>query len=111
MNKKKLISEMREIMEYNLVAHCSEHLGAWIGNIGKSATLCAEAALKHMPQWVKFAMPEYDGDYLCLIQRNNECGTTSTYQRVRECKMNKFVQNDLREEVIAWQCLPEPPKE
>lgn len=49
-------------------------------------------------------MPEYDGDYLCHIVRNNECGTISNYQEVVQCFCNNWITKD-RETVTHWKKL------
>ena len=34
--------------------------------------------------------PNFDGDYLCIISRLNECGTTKIFQKVVYLDMNKW---------------------
>jgi hypothetical protein len=52
--------------------------------------------------------PEYDGNYLCHIVRNNECGTFSKYQRVVELKFNVWRLTDEKERITHW-CITPPP--
>lgn len=50
----------------------------------------------------------FDGDYLCYIERKNECGTVSKYQKVIANKQNSFPV-EANEQVLFWQELPENP--
>lgn len=50
----------------------------------------------------------FDGDYLCYIERNNECGTISKYQKVITNKQNSF-RVEANEKVLFWQELSENP--
>lgn len=52
-------------------------------------------------------MPPYDGPYLCFLERDNECGTTTKYQMVCQNRKNKFIPDDGRSKIIAWRTLPE----
>jgi len=66
----------------------------------------AEAIMKTFDKWNtwQIGMPEFDGDYLCMIERDNECGTTSKYQQVIQCSMNIWILKD-KEKVIKWKKL------
>jgi len=66
----------------------------------------ADAIMQSFDRWNswKKEMPEFDGDYLCKIERQNECGTNSAYQQVCQCIMNVWVLKDM-ERVMGWRKL------
>ena len=66
----------------------------------------AEAIMKTFDKWNtwQIGMPEFDGYYLCKIERQNECGTNSAYQQVCQCIMNFWVLKDM-ERVMGWRKL------
>jgi hypothetical protein len=49
----------------------------------------------------RYDMPDFDGEYLCYIRRNNECGTVSYYNQVCQCLINNWILKD-SETVLAW---------
>lgn len=53
----------------------------------------------------KNGMPDYDGQYLVLIQQKQECGNIWKYQKVIECFMKKWVLEYESEDVIGWKKL------
>ena len=57
--------------------------------------------------WKK-EMPEFDGDYLCVVERSNECGTISRCQQVIQCSMNIWILKD-SERVIKWKNISSYP--
>lgn len=63
----------------------------------------AGAIMLTFDRWNKWndGMPEFDGEYLCYIRRNNECGTVSYYNQVCQCLINNWILKD-RETVLAW---------
>ena len=68
----------------------------------------AAAIMLSFDRWNKWntGMPEFDGEYLCYIRRNNECGTVSYYNQVCQCLINNWVLKD-RETVIEWKRVPD----
>jgi hypothetical protein len=51
---------------------------------------------------------EYDGDYLCVIEKQEVCGAICKYQRVVKNRKNKWVFNE-GERITHWQPLPTLP--
>jgi len=64
------------------------------------------AIKKTFQKWNRWetGLTEFDGDYLCMIQRRNECGTISEYQQVIECSINTWILKD-NEKVLRWKKL------
>ncbi len=49
--------------------------------------------------------PEFDGFYLCVIERDNECGTIGRLYRVTQYSFAKWLIGD-NERVLTWATLP-----
>jgi len=72
-------------------------------NIKAESTTNKEDKKEHQSDW-QTDMPEFYGDYLCKIEKQNECGTTSLYQQVCNYRMNVWTLKD-RETVVGWKKL------
>ena len=93
-------NEFKAMTESLRLLHSDEKVGEYLRWIIKSDT---SKAYWHGYSW-EIEMPELDGDYLCMIERDNECGTTSKYQQVIQCSMNIWILKD-KEKVIKWKEL------
>ena len=63
-----------------------------------------------MENWnltTKKGMPSFDGNYLCFISKQNECGTRAEYQRITQCHNNRWI-IESNEEIIYWKKLEHP---
>ena len=70
----------------------------------------ADAMMQSFDRWNSWqiGMPKFDGDYLCVVERSNECGTISRCQQVCQCIMNVWVLKD-SERVIKWKNISSYP--
>lgn len=50
-------------------------------------------------------MPEYDGVYLVAGWLYHECGNVTPFFKVAECRMNKWVKQDVGEHMTYWKEL------
>jgi hypothetical protein len=46
-------------------------------------------------------MPDFDGEYLCIISKLNDCGTIKLFQKVISCQNNKWVGIDVGKETLT----------
>jgi hypothetical protein len=66
---------------------------------------------KEQSKWISVEkMPDYDGEYLCYIHNEQECGNTWKYQKIIINRFNAWVLSS-GEVVTHWQPLSEPPKQ
>jgi len=93
-------NEFKAMTESLRLLHSDEKVGEYLRWIIKSDT---SKAYWQGSSWNLMGMPELDGDYLCVIERVNECGT-SKHQQVVRCSMNIWILKD-KEKVIKWKEL------
>ncbi len=53
-------------------------------------------------------MPNYDGRYLCFVEKTEPCGNIYHFQQICVCNMNQWV-TDSTERVMFWNKLGESP--
>lgn len=53
--------------------------------------------------------PDFDGEYLCLLEIKQECHNVWKVQRVVNCVFNRWVLTGLSEKITHWQPLPKAP--
>jgi len=93
-------NEFRVMTESLRLLHSDEKVGEYLRWIIESDT---SKAYWQGTSW-EIEMPELDGNYLCMIERVNECGTTSKYQQVIQYSMNIWILKD-KEKVLKWKKL------
>ena len=59
---------------------------------------------------VKDRLPEYDGEYLCLLIEPQECANEWEIHQVVSNRMNKWIVKS-NQTVTHWMQLPAPPKQ